>query len=369
MKVFIGHTIRLLLLALAVVFMSGAVYAQETSSAQQTKLTVYTKPVEPFIIIKDGKVEGGYSYETWNEISKRLGIEYQWKVVDTTSDLLANVEKGKDCAGIAAISITSQREKVIDFTHSYYESGLQIMTTGEKNSSPLALLSSLLSADLLRLLLLIIAITFVFSNIVWLFERKKNPAQFPHGYWAGLGESVWFSFNTIFNGSCEEKSPITFFGRFLTMFTVLINITLVSAFTATLSATMTMDKLQGSIKGPEGLPGKMVATVEKTTSDSWVRDAGRATAFPQKNVADAVKMLESGKVQAVVYDAPMLRYHLKNFKNEKLMMVGPVFEDQGYGIALPSGDPLRKRLNETILEMQESGFFKELNSKYFGDTN
>jgi polar amino acid transport system substrate-binding protein len=50
----------------------------------------------------------------------------------------------------------------------------------------------------------------------------------------------------------------------------------------------------------------------------------------------------------------------------KLHVVGPVFNPEAYGIALPQGSPLREDINRTLLEIREDGTYEKLRIKYFG---
>jgi ABC-type amino acid transport substrate-binding protein len=46
-------------------------------------------------------------------------------------------------------------------------------------------------------------------------------------------------------------------------------------------------------------------------------------------------------------------------------VVGPIFEAQKYGIAVPDGSPLRKRINKALLEMYEDGRYRALYNEWF----
>lgn len=65
-------------------------------------------------------------------------------------------------------------------------------------------------------------------------------------------------------------------------------------------------------------------------------------------------------MQAVVYDAPVLQYESAKLNDEKLQMVGPVFQRQNYAFALQQDSPLREKLNQALLTMHERGIGIEL---------
>ena len=73
----------------------------------------------------------------------------------------------------------------------------------------------------------------------------------------------------------------------------------------------------------------------------------------------------AGDVQALVFDAPTLQYLAAQQGNGSLQVVGPIFAVQKYGIAVPDGSPLRKRINDALLEIYEDGRYKALYDKWF----
>jgi len=69
----------------------------------------------------------------------------------------------------------------------------------------------------------------------------------------------------------------------------------------------------------------------------------------------------------VVYDEPILRYHIANNPNKKLRLVGNIFEEQGYGFGLQLKSPYHKKINQVLLELVENKTVEILNKKWFGE--
>src|SRR5258705_12951100 len=87
------------------------------SSAQgsASKLRVATRVVPPMVIEDKGALRG-FSIELWNSISARLNRETEYLVMPDVGELLDAVGDGRADLGIAAISITSEREIRFDFS-------------------------------------------------------------------------------------------------------------------------------------------------------------------------------------------------------------------------------------------------------------
>jgi len=86
-----------------------------------------------------------------------------------------------------------------------------------------------------------------------------------------------------------------------------------------------------------------------------------------EGVDDAIAALVNGEVEAVVYDAPNLLYYANGKGKGKVTVVGKIFEPQDYGLALPQGSILRKKINLAILELIEAGEYERIKTKWFGD--
>jgi ABC-type amino acid transport substrate-binding protein len=123
--------------------------------------------------------------------------------------------------------------------------------------------------------------------------------------------------------------------------------------------------LHGTINGPEDLFGKRVATVEKSTAAEYLAAQG-IRAVELEDVEKAYHLLETGRVDAIVYDAPVLQHYASKKAKGKVQVVGLIFKEKSYGIALPRKSDLRDRINIALLQLEESGEYEEVNKKWFG---
>ncbi len=121
----------------------------------------------------------------------------------------------------------------------------------------------------------------------------------------------------------------------------------------------------GTIDSPRDLFGKQVATVEKSTAADFLAGQG-IPAVKVANVDQAYPLLESGKVDAIVYDAPVLQHHASRKGKGKVKVVGFLFEEQNYGIALQVRSPYREKINIALLKLIESGAYQEIAERWFG---
>jgi polar amino acid transport system substrate-binding protein len=329
-------------------------------------LRVYTKPIEPFAFQKEGK-DQGFSLDLWERVAKQAGFEYQLTWVKTMPELMEALKSGRADVGVAAISITSDREKVIDFSQPYYESGLQILVEGgTAGSSSAAVIGTLFNWSFAKLLLVIVFALLVSSHLLWWFEHRSNEGDFPADYKHGVWESLWWTSSVLITGGCENKAPAGVGGRLVAVIWMLTGILLVSVLTASVTSAMTVRQLTSEINGPSDLAGHLTATITGTTAEKFLADRHlELRSFP--SLDDAIAALSAKKVQAVVYDAPVLLYRAAKGSGGQSRVVGRLFEKQNYGIALQPGSKYRKRINQVLLKLGEGGYLAELRKKYFGD--
>jgi glutamine transport system substrate-binding protein len=86
----------------------------------------------PFEFKVDGKLTG-FDVELFEAIAKDIGFNFKWQTMDFNGIIPALQSKSIDAA-IAGITIKSEREKVVDFSHPYYDSGL-IILVGANNTA------------------------------------------------------------------------------------------------------------------------------------------------------------------------------------------------------------------------------------------
>ncbi len=348
----------LLLLALC----SPLLQAQD-APATAKKLTVLIKPAKPFVFDKNG-APAGYSIDLWKRVAEESHLTFDLKPVATVPALIDGLKAGQADVGVGALSITAERETLVDFTHPFYKSGLQILVNAGSAPSPFR---AFLRLDVFKILGILLIAILINSHILWFCEKKKNPESFPENYVEGILNAMWWSVCILVTLGCENIAPTRVMGRLLGVVWMLAGVALYSYVTATLTSTMTVNTLQSDISSVADLQGLTVGTIEGSSSVEFLK-ASKLTPTTYPDVDAACRALTTGDIKAVVYDAPLLKYFLSTNPGTKLQLVGDLFEKQDYGFALPEKSPLRKDINRALLKLTEEGFLDELDKKWFATT-
>lgn len=335
-------------------------FAAEVTAAGP--LRVATGKIAPFVL-KRGEQLTGFSVDMWSEIARRIGVDFVWIEAGLREEQLAALRSGDADMAISALVMTPKREQEIDFSLPYFNSGLQIMVRAEEESPILVTLMAIPWVAICKLFVAAIVLMFLWANVLWFIERGHPHNRFK-GYVAGIGEEMWNTMLIIATGEHGERSEPGKLRRFVIASVWLMGIVLIAQLTATVTSSQTVQRLRSNITGPGDLPGKKVATEPGTIAADYLTQR-RIPFVEVTNAADAIDRLTRGEVQAIVFDAPTLQYWLAQSNQRALQIVGRVFMPEMYGIAIPLGSPLRKRINEALLEVYQDGTYETIYGKWF----
>lgn len=339
------------------------------TQAQAKSLRVLTKPIEPFVTDNAAK-PAGFSIELWDMIARERGWTSEYRLVPTLTELLDGVQAGEADLAIAAISITAEREEVMDFSHPYFRAGLQVMVSkgdgGEGVQIWGAVRDLFWSKGFAIAALIFLATVLLVSHITWWLERGKNE-HFSESYIPGVWDAFWWAIVTITTVGYGDKAPKVLSGKLFALFWMIFGYFMFAYFTAVVTSTVTVQELRGSIGGPDDLYGKKIAVIDNSTSALFfIRRGQENDLVPVDRIGEAYALLKDGMVEAVVHDAPVLQYYAQRAGKGDVRLVGPAFNTEQYGILMPGGSPLREQINQSILRLRENGEYRRLYTKWFG---
>ncbi len=337
-----------------------------SSSVAQEKIIIGTKPAPPFVMQGEAGNWEGICFDLWNQIAKDLQLEYETKEY-SLENLLNAVEKKEVDAAISPLTITSEREELIDFSQPYFVTGLSVAVKIKEDFNLFSFIKSLFSTQFLEVVLILCVILFVAGFLVWFFERKKNTEQFGGKTSQGLASGFWWAAVTMTTVGYGDKAPTTLGGRIVGFIWMFVAIIIISSITAGIASALTVNQLDTGIKDINDLYRSRVASVEASSSLSFLEN--KDIRYKEYQTAElAVRALYEGKVDAVVYDEPILKWliHSNNF-GDKLKVLPQKLEPVYYGFGLQANSKLREKINVKLLEIISTEDWRDLLETYLGE--
>lgn len=363
---------RLTIISILLMFLVGA------ASAETVKVAVHK--IEPCVM---GDGNGGYKgFEI--DIIERVAEINNWNIeyhnYDVFKDVFSPVQYGEVDFAAAGITILESREASgMDFTHQHLPSGLSIAVLNNQEDQGFGdkvkaifefkylrvFLEALLTVQVMEMFVLLFIFIFIMGNIVWFAERGEDK-NIPDRYFPGIFYGMYYSLVTSSTVGYGDITCIRWTGKIATMFLIVMGILFFANVTALFSADYTTAKIQYAINGPQDLKGKTVLTVAGSTSVPVLHSYG-AKVLEVPKLEDVWPDLLAGKGDAVVYDAPMLKYYVTHDGKGKVVLVGGVFDVQYYGFPFHEGSPLVEPFNRALLKLREDGSYGMIHAKWFGN--
>ncbi|NMN72039.1 transporter substrate-binding domain-containing protein [Rhizobium sp. 57MFTsu3.2] len=331
----------------------------------QRELVIGTKQAPPFAMKDADGNWSGISIELWREVAQKLGLQFRLAEEPDVQKLIEATSRGDYDVSVAAITITADRERRVDFSQPFYDTGLGIAVSVNSVSVWREITRTMISAGFLQAAGALIGISLLVGALVWLFERRHND-DFGGPVGRGLGASIWWSAEAMTQASTGHRGPITVAGRALAIIWMVVSIITIAVFTASVTSALTTRQMRGLVNGVEDLPGVRVGTLANSATIGFL-DGERIKHRTFAQVADGLKALETGSIDAFVYDKPLLAWTVEQHFSSSVQVLDVDFEPQSYGLAMPLGRPYRKAIDVAVLQAIHDPRWKRTIFQYLGE--
>ncbi|XP_075989174.1 ionotropic receptor 8a [Anticarsia gemmatalis] len=369
----------------------------------------------------------GYCVDLIQRLSETMSFDYEIvspksgdfgrKLPNGTWDgVVGDLMRGETDIAISALTMTAEREEVIDFVAPYFEqTGILIVIRKPIRKTSLFKFMTVLRTEVW---LSIVAALVLTGFMIWLLDKyspysaRNNPDAYPYPCREfTLKESFWFAL-TSFTPQGGGEAPKALSGRTLVAAYWLFVVLMLATFTANLAAFLTVERMQTPVSSLEQLArqSRINYTVvegssvhqyfinmkfaEDTLYRVWKEITLNATSdqaqyrvwdYPIReqyghillaiNASGPVPDAKTGFQQvnehtdadfAFIHDSAEIKYEVT--RNCNLTEVGEVFAEQPYAIAVQQGSRLQEDLSRALLELQKERFLEQLASKYWNES-
>jgi len=316
-------------------------------SAQAEPVTVALREGAPFAFRNDSGNWEGIAVDLWERIAQLTELEFRYEVFEL-AEMLDSLEAGESDVGVAALTISAEREKRFDFTQPFMPSSLAIAARAEPRGW-WQFLRSFASLPFLSAAGALAGVLLVFGFLVWAFERKKNE-EFSARPIEGIGAGFWWSAVTMTTVGYGDKSPVTLGGRIIALIWMFSAIIIISGFTAAIASSLTMNSLRADIESLDDLRSAKVGVIDASSGAEFL-DEERIGYREFSSASELVAALASGDVEAVVHDAPILKHVLKAQDVKEVKILPDRLRLESYAFGLKEDSELRESINRALLEI------------------
>lgn len=354
---------RGLLAAMLLATAANTVCADTGQATADNRIQVATRESPPFSFKDPQGIWRGLSIDLWEQIAASMGVQFDYVEYDALPDLLDAVADGKAGVAAAALTITSERENRMDFSHPFISSQLGILSIPSRESAWLTLLKVFFSAQFFFALFSLSLVLLVSGAAVYFFERKRNPDQFCSQTLPGLGDAFWWSAVTMTTVGYGDKAPVTLGGRLVALVWMFMSVIILSTFTASIVSALALERDIRRIESAHDLRPGRVGTLAGSTSDTYLQHMHLKPVYAD-SIPQLLKLLKEGRIEAIVYDTPILDYYLREEPPNQFSLSAIFLQRQDYGFALTQGSPLRQDINIALLRFLNDFRWQEIKDRY-----
>ncbi|KAK7495272.1 hypothetical protein BaRGS_00013454, partial [Batillaria attramentaria] len=349
----------------------------------------------------------GYCVDLIERIAENVGFQYTLKLVKdgnygspqadgkTWNGMIGELIRKEADIALAALSISEVRERVVDFSKPYMDTGTSIMIKKpDKQQGGVFSFKSPLSDEVwISIAFGFLAVSFVlflvgrFSPYEWPEPNEQKEEEGGAGTNVSpnpftLANTLWFSLGALMQQG-SDISPSSISGRVVGAAWWFFTLIIISSYTANLAAFLTIERMDMPINSPDDLVKQReirYGTVENGSTQTFFKES-EVTVYKQMwnfmkeaepsvftpSVEEGVKRVRQCKGKyAFLLDAAMNEYHNQR-KPCNTLKAGRNLDDKGYGIATPLNSDLREQINIAVLELREVGELHKLERKWWYD--
>lgn len=360
-----------LILLLTVLSFAPPAFAVDAEGVRGDHLKVAIAECPPFVIHENGQYSGLAVY-LWEQTASELGLS--WEYTDFHLGTLLEIIQGHDPAelpdvGLSCVSVTAERETLIDFSHSFHETYTAIAVRETTLWS--AVVGLFTNPRVLKAILIILGIAASIGAVFYLLEHKSNNKLFAHRTILGrILEPIIVGLMFVSNGPIRFYRFKTLTSRVLATILALSSTFFIAAITAILASSFTLSAMQTEIRSLNDLRNLQVGAVEASTSSALLRANG-IFHHARTDLETLVDDLDSGALDAIVTDAAFLQYRINQGKRQgryKNLTVLPYeLEPQNYAFILAQDSPLREQVNRVLLTIRQQQDWRDKILEYLGE--
>lgn len=332
----------------------------------QATLRVGVKYAPPFVLESERSGWTGLGVELWDAVAACLGVTQSYVEYPTVDELLDAVARGEVDVAVSALSLSSQRERQVDFTHAFHVGSLGVLVPHRANRGAAAEIGKRVQQpEVLAAASALVAATLLIAYGCWRLERRRGNEFFAQGPASGFYQALLWSVQLVFSGRGDPFSIRHRGGQLLVFFLTFFGATIVSAVTAVITSALTLEGIDQRIRSVDDLKSRALGVMVSGRAREWVLGE-RLPRVQLRSWPEVQRKFDERGFDALVHDREILEYLVKERVLQEVRVEPVSFNPQAYAFALPPGSGWREAIDTSLLAVQESAGWAVLKAKYLG---
>lgn len=362
--------LRLLLVLVAITF-APLTFAQDQQAGNTAPLNVALAECPPFVMFNNGSYSG-LAVFLWEQVGQEMGLSWDYTEFHL-GDMLEVIRSGDESrlpdVSISCTSVTAEREKLIDFSHSFNETYTAIAVKQATLWS--AIVGFFTNPRVLKAFLIVLGVAVLIGFVFYLLEHSKNKKLFSTDTAMGrFIETTIIGLLFVTNGPIRFYRFKTLTARVLSTVLALSSTFMIAAVTAVLASSFTLNAMQTQVRDLDDLRSLRVGALKSSTSSAFLT-ANDVLHHTRPDLDTLVTDLDAGMLDAIVSDAAFLQYRINKGKQQgqfKSLTVLPYeLEAQNYAFVLVEDSPYREEINRALLEVRKQAAWRDKLAAYLAN--
>ena len=311
----------------------------------------------PFVIFDNGTYSGLAVY-LWEQVGQEMGLSWEYTEYPL-GGMLDAIRSGDGSqlpdVAISCTSVTAEREKLIDFSHSFNETYTAIAV--KQSTLWSAVVGFFTNPRVLKAFLIVLGVAVLIGAVFFLLEHRNNKKLFSTDTVLGrFIETTIIGLLFVTNGPIRFYRFKTLSARVLATVLALGSTFMIAAVTAVLASSFTLNAMKTQVRDLDDLRILRVGALNSSTSSAFLSENG-ILHQTRPDLDTLVTDLDDGRLDAIVSDAAFLQYRINKGKQQgqftSLTVLPYELEAQNYAFILAENSPHRENINRTLLTVRK----------------
>ncbi|KAL9893324.1 glutamate receptor ionotropic, kainate 2-like isoform 1-T1 [Glossina fuscipes fuscipes] len=383
----------------------------DNSMINKTLRVLIAVPNKPYASLVEShkKLDGNSQYEGYGidlikELADKLGFNFTFinggndygsfnKTTNVTTGMLKEMVEGRADLAVTDLTITSEREEVIDFSIPFMNLGIGILYLKPQKSNPTTF--SFMD-PFSKEVWIYLGLAYLGVSLCFFILGRLSPTEWDNPYPCveepdelenqfTINNALWFTTGALLQQG-SEVAPKALSTRTVAAIWCFFTLIMVSSYTANLAAFLTIENPTSLLENVQDLSenkGGVQYGAKRTGStrnffltseeEIYKKMNEYMLAHPEyltetnQEGLERVKSsdVQNGKTYAFLMESTSIEYNTQ--RECKLTKIGEALDEKGYGIAMVKNWPYRDKFNNALLELQEQGVLAQLKNKWWNE--